>query len=647
MAGTILAEAYEIVKCISSSEFCNIYIAEDVDDKKVIVKELFDEAIESKSRDEAIEKLKKEAEIYKKLEHENIVRVIDCFSSASAVYMENKQFVVMEYIEGKTLREIKEEKKEKFAPEDLAPWFLEICDALSFLTEQNPSLLFYYLSPDHVMITDEGKVKLINCGLGRYFKSGPFKSNQYMGVAGYAAPEQYGIKEIDGKADIFGLGAISYYMLTGDDPEKHPLKFSPVRQLNPIVSMPFARLISKCLNMKPEERFSSHKELKEKFSSIALIDVQVSPDMIKKKQSDQITVKLRPSRVLGKEMLGWRERLWWTAEKYLPESKRVPALIILFLIAGISFLVVRHITAEDKFPSSFIYATQAGADYVSVIDKNKKELYKKLDTGECRSKMIFSGNKIYIGGPVSNLIIIDPERLEVEEDIKIGSNILDMVMTEDGKVIYSTDASGGKVVKVMLEEEAVTTSIKVGNVPVGLALSDNEHYLYVANFKSNNISIIDTTDNTISGTIEKVGKGPKKLIVMPEKDILYCLNWGSDDIALINIANNTLVKKIDTGKAPADFVLSPDGKTLYVANSKEETLSVIDLEKEALASTVELPAFPNCMILSENGKELFVSLSTEDRKENKIVVLDMKTNDIKDEITLEKSSLSLMEVNVK
>ncbi|MEQ8167681.1 MAG: protein kinase, partial [Candidatus Eremiobacterota bacterium] len=271
--GTVLQEKYEIYNCISSREFCNIYKGYDIINKKeIMIKELQNRAIDITDREEAVKKLTEEVEIYKHLKHKYMASVLDYFSSTGAVCTENKQFIVMEYIEGKTLRQIKEERN--ISIEEISQWIEQICNVFIFISRINPSLLFYYLSPDHIMITKENNVKLINYGLIRTFRKGPYKNNRYMGIAGYSSPEQYGIKEIDTKADIFAIGTIIYYLLTGDDPAKHPLNFSPVRNFNNSVSIQFARFVSRCIQINPEERFVNFLDLKETFKTILLMDTQ-------------------------------------------------------------------------------------------------------------------------------------------------------------------------------------------------------------------------------------------------------------------------------------------------------------------------------------------------------------------------------------
>jgi len=291
-----------------------------------------------------------------------------------------------------------------------------------------------------------------------------------------------------------------------------------------------------------------------------------------------------------------------------------------------------------------LYVSQINTDSVAVIDTEKKEIFKTLSTGECRSTMVLFDDKIYIGGSVSNLIVIDSKKAEIEEDIKIDFNAVEFVITKDGGAIYLSDTSGGQVAKVLPATKSVPSTVKVGTAPLGLALSENEHFLYVANFKSNSISIVDTTDNTIVQTIENAGKNPRKLLVIPDTKLLYCLNWGGNDITVINTANNTVKQKIQVEMAPGDIVLSPDKKTLYVSNNKGQSISIIDVLQGTVKGVSKLPGYPSCIGLSADNKNLLISVSDDKREDNKILMMDLNKNEITGEIPLKRCSLSFVEI---
>jgi len=644
MPGTMLLNRYKINECISSKDFSNIYIAESEETgKKVVIKEILNEAIESKYRDEALKKFKDEIKNYKKLEHENMVKIINCFSSESAISKENKQFIVMEYAKGKTLRQVKEEKKDTLSPEEAGHWIEQLCNFFIYLSEQTPSCLFHYMTPDHIIITDEGKVKMINFGLSRFFRSGPLKSNQYMGIAGYSAPEQYGIKEIDGRTDMFGLGAVIYYLLTEDDPEKHPLNFSPVRQLNPVVSLQLARFVSKCLQMKPEDRFENFTALKEKFKSITLTDTQASSDMVKKKEKEDKKSIIIGSKVLGKEVSGLTQNILWSLEKTLPIRQIIPIVGVILIIGVIASVITYYFLSAPKFPPVLIFATQDEEGYIDVIDQTKKESFKKLQTGKCRGRMLFFNNRIYINGTSSNIIVIDTTIAELAGAINTGGTLLDIVITGDGKAIYGSDTRKGEVVKIDPLAKSVLTSVSVGKAPAGLALSDNDYYLYVANFKSDNISVIDLKTNTVTSTIEKVGTNPKKLLNIPGKKILCSANWGSGDVTFINTANNSIGKKVKVGNQPNDMVLSPDNKKLFVSNRESKSISIINTDTITSSTEINLTDSPYYLGLSPDKKYLLVSME----KNNDILMLDLNTHEIKETISLERPVPSFIMINTQ
>ncbi len=315
---TILKGRYKIIEHLSSAH-SNLYIAVDLADnkKKVVVKELFTKTIEANYRTEALRKFAEEVSFYKDLHHKNLAEIIDCFCSASAVSRENKHFIVMEYVRGKTLREIKEEKGEELSPLEVVTWIRQIYGVMDFFATSEPEILFYYLSPDHIMVTDHGEVKLINFGLGRFFRKGPFKSNQYMGITGYSAPEQYGIREISTTADIFGFGAVIYYLLTGDDPAKHPLKFAPVTKFNPSVSLQFAGIISKCLYLNRHERFQNFKEFAKAFEGIMFVDASTVFELFNRKNNKEDIRTISHVKTADKMGTEWKDGILGTINKYV------------------------------------------------------------------------------------------------------------------------------------------------------------------------------------------------------------------------------------------------------------------------------------------------------------------------------------------
>ena len=105
-------------------------------------------------------------------------------------------------------------------------------------------------------------------------------------------------------------------------------------------------------------------------------------------------------------------------------------------------------------------------------------------------------------------------------------------------------------------------------------MSRDGTHVYVANFGSANVSVIETDGNTVVTTIN-VGGGPADVVVGLDGTV-YVANGDSDTVSVID-ATNTVASTIFVGDAPEDMALSPDGTHLYVSNFWADTVSVISI----------------------------------------------------------------------
>jgi serine/threonine protein kinase len=165
----------------------------------------------------------------------------------------------MEYIHGKTLEQILSARHGKPLDEHTAlSWALQICRAMHFLSVQKPHpIIFRDLKPSNIMIARDGRVKLIDFGIARFFKENKREDTYVYGTPGYAAPEQYGSGQTDVRSDIFSLGATLHHCLTGRNPSENPLNFPDLRKLNPAVSRETAAIVHKAVALDMEKRFQS------------------------------------------------------------------------------------------------------------------------------------------------------------------------------------------------------------------------------------------------------------------------------------------------------------------------------------------------------------------------------------------------------
>jgi serine/threonine-protein kinase len=216
---------------------------------------------------EYVERFYKEGQAAGKLNHPNIVQAIDVGEAGGYHYF------VMEYVEGKTIADDSAAGK-IFAEDEALDIIIQVANALAHAHAQ--SLIHRDVKPKNIMITDNGTVKLADMGLARAttdIEAAQSEAGKAYGTPYYIAPEQIrGKMDIDGRADIYGLGATLYHMLTGRVPfmaedsadvmRKHlKEKLVPPDHINTLLSAGVSEVIEIMMAKKKEDRYNDVDEL--------------------------------------------------------------------------------------------------------------------------------------------------------------------------------------------------------------------------------------------------------------------------------------------------------------------------------------------------------------------------------------------------
>jgi serine/threonine protein kinase len=270
----LLKKRYEILETLGRGGMGCVYkVADRFQEGKILAaKELLSGNLSAEKAQEALTQFRNEARILARLTHPNLPKVFDYFS------LPGRHYIIMEFVKGKTLEKILEARKGRPVDERLAlSWALQICRTMYFLSVQKPRpIVFRDLKPSNIMIARDGRVKLIDFGIARFFKEDRREDTYVYGTPGYAAPEQYGSGQTDVRSDLFSLGATLHHCLTGRNPSENPLDFPDPRQLNPKLSRETAAIIKKALAPDMDKRFQSALEMKQAVQKVMLdSDVQV------------------------------------------------------------------------------------------------------------------------------------------------------------------------------------------------------------------------------------------------------------------------------------------------------------------------------------------------------------------------------------
>jgi len=264
IAGNLLESRYRVVRLVGKGGFGAVYEARDerFQAKRIVaIKEMSDGHLTPAERAQAIADFRQEADLLVQLKHPNLPDVSDFFEEGGKAYL------VMEFIEGKTLEKEQEEAGGPLDENRVMGWALQLCDVLGYLHTQPQPIVFRDMKPSNVMITRSGQIKLIDFGIARIFKSTAAKDTTSLGSRGYAPLEQYGRGQSDARSDIYALGATLFDLLTREVPADAPTRrinpqlFQTPRQLNPRISQAAENIVLKAMEQEPRDRFQSTAEM--------------------------------------------------------------------------------------------------------------------------------------------------------------------------------------------------------------------------------------------------------------------------------------------------------------------------------------------------------------------------------------------------
>ncbi len=260
--GKRLDGRYEIHELIGVGGMANVYRCTDtLDDREVAIKILKDEFL---NNEEFIRRFKNESKAIAMLSHPNIVKVYD------VSFGDMIQYIVMEYIDGITL-------KEYIAQQGIIEWkdvlhlTIQVLRALQHAHECG--IVHRDIKPQNIMLLQDGTIKVTDFGIARFSdKATRTMTDQAIGSVHYIAPEQARGDSTDGKTDIYSVGVMLYEMLTGTLPfdgdsavtvALMQLQSTPKRprEVNPSIPAGLEQITMHAMEKQPENRYTSAAEM--------------------------------------------------------------------------------------------------------------------------------------------------------------------------------------------------------------------------------------------------------------------------------------------------------------------------------------------------------------------------------------------------
>ncbi len=258
--GTFLGDRYEILEKIGSGGMADVYKARDHKlNRLVAIKVLKAEFCNDKN---FVSKFKAEAQAAAGLSHPNIVNIYDVGDE------DETHYIVMELVEGITLKQYIEKKKKLDIRESIGIT-IQVAQGIGAAHEQH--IIHRDIKPQNVIISRDGKVKVTDFGIAKIASSQTINSDA-VGSVYYFSPEQARGGYCDERSDIYSLGITLYEMLTGTVPFDGDSTVAvalahlqtdiiPPRELEPMIPISLEKIILKATQKKPERRYASAAEL--------------------------------------------------------------------------------------------------------------------------------------------------------------------------------------------------------------------------------------------------------------------------------------------------------------------------------------------------------------------------------------------------
>lgn len=361
--GQKINDRYEIIKTIGEGGMANVYLANDtILDRKVAIKVLRGDL----SNDEKfIRRFKREALSVSNLSHPNIVEVYDVGEE------DGNYYIVMEYIEGKTLKQLLQ-KRGALTLNEVIDIMTQLTDGLAHAHEAY--IIHRDIKPQNIMIEDNGLVKITDFGIAMALNSTQLtQTNSVMGSVHYLPPEQANGKGSTVKSDIYSLGILMYELLTGSVPFKGDTaveialkhmkeKIPSIRKQNPTIPQSVENIVLKATAKNSKNRYDNvrdmYKDLQtalQRDNEKRLVYEYPENDLEETKVIPQVTKEIK--QVIDKPTAKEEDSEDNSVLKEKDEKNKLPIILAvvllgtLIVLAGVYLLITSKDVKEVKVPN--------------------------------------------------------------------------------------------------------------------------------------------------------------------------------------------------------------------------------------------------------------------------------------------------------
>lgn len=478
--GTLLGNRYRIEQLIGVGGMAEVYMAQDTkEDKVVAVKILKDEFA---NNHEFVKKFVNESKVLAGLSHPSIVEIFDVNFDG------NPKFMVMEYIDGITLKEYMETNNGPLSWKDTVHFTIQILRALQHAHARG--VVHRDIKPHNIMLFTDGTVKVMDFGISKIAREEVKSSTEHtLGSVHYISPEQAQGQLTDEKSDIYSLGCVLYEMLTGKKPfdsdagavtvalmHSNDVAPSP-RSINPNIPIGLEEIINKAMEKKPSKRYQSASEMIQ-----ALQMFKSNPDIVFNYGSEEETTKKEetvekkvpvfagggggsantvdvPNKG-GKVATDTGEEVEVERSYFLPILTGIVLVVVVVAVVFVASLIKSTFASDDYGKPEFTMPNIVGYDYNEV-----KTMYPELDISvsasqysETYEKDTIMEQSVEVGTLCKNGVGVDViiskgvKMVKVPDVVNFEYSVAEQTLKNEGLLVekkfqYDDDVAQGVVIK--------------------------------------------------------------------------------------------------------------------------------------------------------------------------------------------------------
>lgn len=431
---------YVLDTLIGEGGMASVYLAEDIIlGRKVAVKILHQDLAK---QDRFVLRFRREAEAVSSLIHPNIVEIYDVGEQ------DNTYFIVMELLEGETLKEHIKKKGSLSVAETIAI-MKQACIAVD-LAHAN-GIIHRDLKPQNIFIREDGTIKIMDFGIAYQKEASPLtQTNAVMGSVHYLAPEQAKGDNATIQTDIYSLGIVMYEMLTGQVPFsgesavnivlKHLRERIPyVKTINPHVPQSVENIIIKATAKNTENRYHTLGEVEHDLDTCLDVSRMNEPRLFFMNERD----KTDATDVMDEKKLGKEQPL--ADEEQKKKEKKKKMIIISSIVAAFVLILGGGLTAKFLFDDPVM---------PDLIGRNKEAAITILKNLNIQYEEVYEANETI---PANQIIKTNPIANK-----KVKKNIKVQLLISKGKSVIMTDLVGTNFedAKTVLDNQGIKYEVE-------------------------------------------------------------------------------------------------------------------------------------------------------------------------------------------